>query len=287
LCGFRRESNLAPVPYPVACHPQAWSAASVFMVLQALLGIEVRGFERRLVIHRPMLPPWLDWLGDRGWRLAALELERTVTTATRQLLSDQAALAGAIDKAAMSASDLQELLTAASRQAAQLDDGSAARDILSGLIDRVELRRDGIELTLDLRTLMPPGWSAAQAHSHTITRLVPMQMKRRGVETRLVIPGEINAPARSDPALLRTVARAYCWFTTLACGKALSTRQIAAREGLSHSYVCHAISLGLLAQPIVEAICAGRQFATLTAERLKDHHRLPLAWDAQQRALDH
>jgi len=62
LCGFKRESNLAPVPYPVACHPQAWSAASVFMVLQALLGIEVRGFECRLVIDRPMLPPWLDWL---------------------------------------------------------------------------------------------------------------------------------------------------------------------------------------------------------------------------------
>ena len=62
FCGFKRESNLAPVPYPVACHPQAWSAASVFMVLQGLLGIEVRGFERQLVIDKPMLPLWLEWL---------------------------------------------------------------------------------------------------------------------------------------------------------------------------------------------------------------------------------
>jgi glycogen debranching enzyme len=62
FCGFKRESNLAPVPYPVACHPQAWSAASVFMILQALLAIEVRGFERQLVIDKPMLPPWLNWL---------------------------------------------------------------------------------------------------------------------------------------------------------------------------------------------------------------------------------
>jgi glycogen debranching enzyme len=36
FCGFKREANLAPVPYPVACHPQAWSAASVFMVLQGV-----------------------------------------------------------------------------------------------------------------------------------------------------------------------------------------------------------------------------------------------------------
>jgi glycogen debranching enzyme len=62
FCGFKRESNLAPVPYPVACHPQAWSAASVFMILQALFAIEVRGFERQLVIDKPMLPPWLNWL---------------------------------------------------------------------------------------------------------------------------------------------------------------------------------------------------------------------------------
>src|SRR5260370_4686085 len=59
FCGFKRESNLAPVPYPVACHPQAWSAASVFMILQSLLGIEARSFESELLIHKPMLPPWL------------------------------------------------------------------------------------------------------------------------------------------------------------------------------------------------------------------------------------
>ena len=28
FCGFAREPSLGPVPYPVACHPQAWSAAS-------------------------------------------------------------------------------------------------------------------------------------------------------------------------------------------------------------------------------------------------------------------
>lgn len=33
FCGFPRDDRLGPVPYPVACHPQAWSAASVFMIV--------------------------------------------------------------------------------------------------------------------------------------------------------------------------------------------------------------------------------------------------------------
>lgn len=62
FCGFPREPRLGPVPYPVACYPQAWSAASVFLMLQAMLGLEVIGFERRLTINSPVIAPWLDWL---------------------------------------------------------------------------------------------------------------------------------------------------------------------------------------------------------------------------------
>ncbi len=62
FCGFSRDERLGPVPYPVACHPQAWSAASVFMILQAMLGIEVHGCDRKLVIDSPIMPEWLNWL---------------------------------------------------------------------------------------------------------------------------------------------------------------------------------------------------------------------------------
>jgi hypothetical protein len=62
-------------------------------------------------------------------------------------------------------------------------------------------------------------------------------------------------------------------------------KQIAAREGLSHSYVRHVVPLGLLAPKIIEAICGGQQSITITAERLKDHARLPIEWDAQQFVL--
>ncbi|HLK87708.1 MAG TPA: amylo-alpha-1,6-glucosidase [Candidatus Binataceae bacterium] len=62
FCGFAREAALGPVPYPVACYPQAWSAASVFMMLQAALGLEIIGCEQRVVMDAPAIPSWLDWL---------------------------------------------------------------------------------------------------------------------------------------------------------------------------------------------------------------------------------
>ena len=118
-----------------------------------------------------------------------------------------------------------------------------------------------------------------------MTRLAPMQMKRRGVETRLLIPGEAVPPSRSDPALLRALARGYQWFAELADGRAMSIRQIAAREGVGESYVRHLVPLGLLAPAIVESICVGRQAVTLSAERLKAQADLPIEWGAQQEIL--
>jgi hypothetical protein len=118
-----------------------------------------------------------------------------------------------------------------------------------------------------------------------MTRLVSMQMRRRGIETRLIIPGEEVAPPKTDPALLRALARGYQWFGELAAGTAASTRQIAAREGRSESYVRHMVPLALLAPSIVESICAGRQSVCLSAERLKSQAGIPIEWDEQKRLL--
>jgi glycogen debranching enzyme len=66
FCGFQREPTLGPVPYPVACHPQAWSAASIFLVLRSILGLEVDSHDQHIVLDSPQLPPSLDWLRIDG-----------------------------------------------------------------------------------------------------------------------------------------------------------------------------------------------------------------------------
>ncbi|HTV71457.1 MAG TPA: amylo-alpha-1,6-glucosidase [Rhizobiaceae bacterium] len=62
FCGFARLPGEAPVAYPVACLPQAWSAGSAFMLLQACLGLRIDGWKGEIQIDRPRLPIGIDKL---------------------------------------------------------------------------------------------------------------------------------------------------------------------------------------------------------------------------------
>jgi len=225
-----------------------------------------------------------DKTDDRGWRLPAEETEHAVISATRQILSDRGALASSLEGYGLSAAGLRLALNAVDRQVKSFEEIGPI-ETAGTVIERVELKRDCMQITLNLRALLTTGQFPEGGANLRMTCPVPMQMKRRGVQTRPVIPGEPVARSRTDPALLRASARGYRWFAELASGRAASTRQIAAREGLSHSYVRHTAPLGLLAPKVVEAICAGQQAVTLSAERLKDLALLPIEWDAQQRFL--
>jgi glycogen debranching enzyme len=59
FCGFDRETAPMPVPYPVACSPQAWSAGAAFMFLHTMLGLRGHAEAKELELLRPNLPDWL------------------------------------------------------------------------------------------------------------------------------------------------------------------------------------------------------------------------------------
>jgi glycogen debranching enzyme len=59
FCGFPRRSQQGPTEYPVACAPQSWSAAAVFLLLQSCLGLSIDAPRREVRLHRPKLPQWL------------------------------------------------------------------------------------------------------------------------------------------------------------------------------------------------------------------------------------
>ncbi|HEX2707610.1 MAG TPA: glycogen debranching N-terminal domain-containing protein [Solirubrobacterales bacterium] len=69
-CGFDRLGASAPVAYPVACIPQAWAAATPFMLLQAMLGVSARAGEGTLAVNQPALPGWLRRTEIRDLRVA-------------------------------------------------------------------------------------------------------------------------------------------------------------------------------------------------------------------------
>jgi len=66
FCGFRPRPHEGPTLYPVACAPQAWAAGSVFLVLQACLGLDVDAVHRQIVLDRPVLPPCVPRLSICG-----------------------------------------------------------------------------------------------------------------------------------------------------------------------------------------------------------------------------
>ncbi|MGA7869346.1 MAG: recombinase family protein [Candidatus Binatus sp.] len=221
---------------------------------------------------------------DRGWRLPAERTELAVMAGIRQILSDRGALASTLRACGFAAAELKQAVEVIGSRIKSSEQTEAESETSTPL-ERVELKRDGMQITVDLRALLPSDRFPASGANLRMTRFVPLQMRRRGIETRLVIRGEKVAVPRTDPSLLRALCRGYQWFGELAAGTAVSTTQIAAREGVSDSYVRHLVPLALLAPSIVESICAGRQSVCLSAERLKTQASVPIEWDAQQRLL--
>ena len=70
FCGFDREPGEGPIPYPVACAPQAWAAGSVFLLLEACLGLGVSGVQRQIWFHQPRLPSFIPELRIRNLQVA-------------------------------------------------------------------------------------------------------------------------------------------------------------------------------------------------------------------------
>jgi len=65
FCGMQRRRDKGPTLYPIACSPQAWAAATPLALLQACLGMDVDGRDRRVLFKHPRLPAVLDWMRIR------------------------------------------------------------------------------------------------------------------------------------------------------------------------------------------------------------------------------
>jgi site-specific DNA recombinase len=156
---------------------------------------------------------------------------------------------------------------------------------LSSLIDRVDLGQDGMRLSIKL-LLSHAESGAPDGSSHLlIKRHVPVQIRRRRVELRLVINGGARASCKTDQSLLRALARAHRWFDDLVSGRSMV--EIAKRNGVGKQYVSRLIRLAFLAPEMVERVVAGRQPPELTAQALRTgHFDIPLDWAAQKQALE-
>jgi len=75
FCGFMRRPNGAPTAYPVACSPQAWSAAASFGLLAACLGLELAHERNQIRFRDPVMPNFLNEVVIRNLRLGGSRID--------------------------------------------------------------------------------------------------------------------------------------------------------------------------------------------------------------------
>ena len=124
-----------------------------------------------------------------------------------------------------------------------------------------------------------------------MTRIAPhgidcaFTMRRRGVETRIVLT---NGPAQSrapDPALVDLVLRSHRYLQQLTDGSDRSLSDIATANRVDPSEVSRILPLAFLSPKLIDAVHAGNHPVQLTAQRLSRVPDLPNSWTAQEALL--
>jgi glycogen debranching enzyme len=94
--GFPRRAHEAPVPYPVACRPQAWAAGAIPHLVTAGLGLRPDALHRRLRVVRPRLPRWVGRLSLAGVRVGDAHVDLRFERAGNQVVLADARTEGNI-----------------------------------------------------------------------------------------------------------------------------------------------------------------------------------------------
>lgn len=81
FCGFRKRGDEPPVPYEVACKPQAWAAGSLFLMLKSILGISIDVDQPYLVFNSPLLTPKINHLEIKNLKGRDWEVDLSVKRA--------------------------------------------------------------------------------------------------------------------------------------------------------------------------------------------------------------
>ena len=241
--------------------------------------------------HRYYVSRRLLRTGDRsngGWRLPARQLEQVVIDGVVALLNDPVRLSRELPS--LSAGDTRRLL----KGATGLASGTASEGhgqtgaMLPALLRRVTVSGGTIRIELSNRALLDGTTGSGMIDTIEPGELaaieVPFQLRRRGVEIRLVLRAE--GAETPDDKLAALVARSHRWLDQLTSGAIASIRGIAQAEGIDGGGVSRFLPLAFLAPGIVEALMNGSQGVELTAEKMRQILPIPCSWREQRHQLN-
>jgi DNA invertase Pin-like site-specific DNA recombinase len=203
----------------------------------------------------------LDQTAFTPWRLPAQGIEQRVVDVVQAMLVDRAALARAAVEAGIA--DIQVIL----EKAAALDPVTVLDSV-----KRVQLFSDRLMVEIAL-----PGQPRIPMKT-----TVPMVLKRRGVERRVVVKG---SSARIDHQAIKALSRGLRFWERANSDAPITAVEFAEAEGVDNRYIGRALPLAFLAPDIVGLFASGRQPADWSAKRLLCWDDLPLGWGEQRKVL--
>jgi len=163
------------------------------------------------------------------------------------------------------------------------------RSMLHSIIRRVELKTGSLTLHADryaiATLLLNHQIEPNDDQGRDLTRIeCPFTMRRRGVETRIVLTNGQPQSGAADQALVDLVLRSHRYLAQLTEGTDRSLTDIAIANGVELSEVSRTLPLAFLSPKLVDAILTGNHPVQLTTQRLSRLPDLPLSW-ANQEAL--
>lgn len=203
-----------------------------------------------------------------GWRLPAVQLEEAVASA----------ISGALKNAKPINSSDVGAIKRVTEAIARITFGKERWPDLLDLVTRARVTPGSLEIELHRDKLASMFEASAKELPAGVANIsAPFELRRRGVETKLVYGYE---PPKVDSVLLRRVARGYAWWDEIRSGKA-TFKDIVKRESLSRRFVAIHLDLAFLAPDLMSSIVGGQQSVSLSAQDLRST-QVPPEWDKQR-----
>jgi site-specific DNA recombinase len=218
-----------------------------------------------------------------GWRLPADELEKTVLHQLDMMLGNKVRLS---DWASMSdpATPVQTAVTNADdvREALGTSTGEQGR-ALKRLVQSICIRPGEMVFQINPNAALRGDENGVnlpeQGVSNLIAISVPMTLRRRGSEARLILDGP-SSSRKPDDGLVEIVATAHVMLSMLTDGSRRTIADVANETGIHVADVSRILPLAFLAPKITDAILRGHQPVELTARALM-RDELPVLWADQ------
>ncbi len=213
---------------------------------------------------------------DAACRIPAADLEAIVQQCICTKLSDKSAILDASGSSNIAeCKNLIEQATDLARHWLTLP-ASDRRAMLHARVDRIDVRRQTLDIAVRpsmivdvVRSASNFAQLAVSTDSSTTVPSIPAEVRRTGMEIRLLVQGTVAAESWTpDRNLLRFIGQARRFHDMVINGQGTSITDLARETGVTPSWFTRVLRLSFLAPEISKAILQGRQPVTLTAKTL-------------------